>query len=682
MTNKKEIFKRIRTVMVAMSLGVPAHAGLLTTTGIDVLDATGGQRSSFSNNESIRMQARVNNASLSSNFIRFTFFIKNPAGAEVFRHAGNAVPGRVGNAATSVSGLPIERIFTGPGIYTLTMTAELDGQTVSQSQNFTVSSPNILLLYPPNGAQKITDKPLTFRWNSSGATKYRITVGETPSFFNSVFEEETSGGVNFFAYPENPSDSRARLASDTVYYWKIEGLDAAGNKVAQSEVPYSFTVAGVSLTRDLAVTALTVLSKSGLTIKFQLTVSNQGGTTETNMPLKFSLGGLPAEGSPVTMPTLLPGDTKDYEFTVNFPEDQSQSLAVGCIEFFDDSVTNNCKSMQIEKPPVESDDGGDIFQDSRQLTKEELWDAVEKLLQQKGYDFSEYDLIQIQESLTTEDLQALLDELQRGLVDIEVTGPPSGAEPPPEYIPPPISSGPPPEAKSPDLEIDESSDGETEVELTEEEALEAEKQKAIDASMLGKDWRGMAPAMSGRPVKLLLRGKPAFEKFWGRTSNEDPPAIDFKKFMIVGVVAGSRDRANGLEIEEVRETPRGLQVSYQMLVDVTAKTGQERASVPFHFMVLPQSGLAVDFKRVKRNRAPGFRQPAPNPTNAAAPKAGGKGKSKDEVWGVIKDLMLNVGLDLNEFKVLGIAPQLNAEELNALVNALKSGEAQAEVIAK
>ncbi|MCH8849689.1 MAG: hypothetical protein IIC89_02555 [Chloroflexi bacterium] len=102
-------------------------------------------------------------------------------------------------------------------------------------------------------------------------------------------------------------------------------------------------------------------------------------------------------------------------------------------------------------------------------------------------------------------------------------------------------------------EIDESTDDADQDEaLTEEEALEAERQKAIDASMLGKDWRGMAPAMSGRMLKLLLRSKPSFEKFWGRISNEDPPEIEFKKFMVIGIVAGSRERANGIEIEEVR----------------------------------------------------------------------------------------------------------------------------------
>ncbi len=222
MTNKNEILKRVTAAGLAMALASPASAGLLTTTGIEVLDITGAARASFSNNEKIRIQAKVNNASASPNFIRFTFSITSPTGGQVFSHTGNAVPGRVGNAATRVSGLSIDRIFTGPGIYTLTSTAELDGQTVSQSATFTVSSPNIILLYPPNGAQDVGDKPLIFRWNSSGATKYRLTVGETPSFFNSVFSETTTGGQDFFSYPENPSDSRARLASGTNYYWKVE----------------------------------------------------------------------------------------------------------------------------------------------------------------------------------------------------------------------------------------------------------------------------------------------------------------------------------------------------------------------------------------------------------------------------------------------------------------------------
>ena len=120
MTNKNSIFKSLFAGMLAMGVASPSYAGLLTATGIEVLDITGAPRASFSNNEKIRMQARVNNASLSSNFIRFAFKITNAAGQQVFSHAGNAVPGRVGNAATAVSGLAIEKIFTGPGIYTLT----------------------------------------------------------------------------------------------------------------------------------------------------------------------------------------------------------------------------------------------------------------------------------------------------------------------------------------------------------------------------------------------------------------------------------------------------------------------------------------------------------------------------------------------------------------------------------
>ena len=66
--------------------------------------------------------------------------------------------------------------------------------------------------------------------------------------------------------------------------------------VATSQVPFSFTVATVSLTRDLAVTALDVTGTpdSAGFIPFRVTVANQGSTTESGVPLKFTLGGLPA----------------------------------------------------------------------------------------------------------------------------------------------------------------------------------------------------------------------------------------------------------------------------------------------------------------------------------------------------------------------------------------------------
>ena len=202
-------------------MAAPASAGLLSGQGVAVLDTTLNSRPSFSNTERVVFQQRVFNGAASAGRIVFKFVVVSPAGGQVFEHVGNAVPGSVGSAASAVSGIPIAQFDRGPGVYTLKASALLDGQTLEQTATFTVSSPKILLLYPPNGAQGVADVPLSFRWSASGASRYRVTVGDNPSFYNSVFSQETIGGEDFLTYPDNPSDPRQRLGQGQPYYWKV-----------------------------------------------------------------------------------------------------------------------------------------------------------------------------------------------------------------------------------------------------------------------------------------------------------------------------------------------------------------------------------------------------------------------------------------------------------------------------
>lgn len=413
---------RLPPLILLLCLARPASAGLLSAVSVSVKDTNGAARTTFSSNEKMLLEQIVSNAAASGNRIQFNFFILNPSGSRVFSHTGNQVPGAVGNSASRLSGVPIAQFYTGPGNYRLRAEAHLDAQVLTQEAVFTISSPNILLIYPPNGAQNLSDKPLTFRWSSSGADRYRLTVGANPSFFNSVFGESTGGTESFFAYPENPSDERQRLASGTVYYWKIEGLDASGNRVAQSEVPFSFTVQSASLTRDLAVTALDILGKSGTNINFRVRVANQGGTSESNLTLKVSLGGIPAAGSPMTLPMLGPGDQKEYSFSASQPADQGKSLAIACVDFFDDNVPNNCKTVQIEAAAV-----GDTSSSNRELSPDEMWQAISLLLQDQGYDLAEYDLAGADGTLTEGELKSLLDDLRSGQATVELSGPPAEA---------------------------------------------------------------------------------------------------------------------------------------------------------------------------------------------------------------------------------------------------------------
>ncbi|HBL19062.1 MAG: hypothetical protein A2X36_04425 [Elusimicrobia bacterium GWA2_69_24] len=574
------------------ALPAAGWAGLLTPQGVAVRDATNAERNSFSSNEKLTLQARVNNAAASTDYIRFRFAVMNPGGTQVFYHQGNAVPGRVGNAASQVAGIPVARFYSGPGVYTFKAQATLDGATVEQQATFTVSSPNIILLYPPNGAQGVSDRPLTFRWSSSGATRYRLTVGDSPSLYNAVFSQETGGGETFLSYPDNPSDQRQRLAAGQTYYWKVEGLDLNGNAVAASEVAYSFTVQSASLARDLAVGTLSMESAAGGQITFQVLVHNQGGTSESNLPLKFSLGGIPAAGSPVQLPVLTPGQSKQYSFTAALPSDQGKSLAIACIEFFDDNVANNCQTVQVERPKEDAA-SGDIFAPERKLSRTEMLDAICKLLQEKE-GLQTYDCVD--PGIPDDELEALLKGLQTGLVDISYIGA-EPAPPPPAYIPPPISAAPPV--------------GEAPTALPQEEA----------ESELAKEWRGLTIPLSPKVVKLVVRSGKEFKRLWRRINDERTPEVDFKRYMVIGVVAGGDDRAYKADIEEVQTTIKGMVVRFRLAVrraeEILPGTEieKDRSAVPYHLKVVPTSGQAIDFSPVEVKPEPVSQPKTSGPEN-------------------------------------------------------------------
>ncbi|MFH2203947.1 MAG: CARDB domain-containing protein [Elusimicrobiota bacterium] len=647
-------------VLCAFSGLTTAHAQLAGQ-AVLVLDSSRSPRTSFSTNERATFQQKVSNGAASSGRIYFTFIVADPQLKEVFRHAGNAVPGRVGNAASQLAGVQISSLYTVPGVYKLTARAILDAQVVDQELSFTVSSPNILLIYPPNGAQDVADKPLMFRWSSSGAAKYRITVGDNPSFFNSVYNANTEGNVNAISYPENPADARARLAAGTVYYWRIEGLDANDNVVAQSAVPFSFTVKSASLSRDIAVTGLEIIGKSGDNITFKVTVHNQGGTSESGLQLKFSIGGVPVAGSPVQMPLLSPSAVKTYNFTGQLPPDQGKSLAIGCVEFFDDNVANNCKTMQLTRTVEEAAGDASIFA-ARKLSNEEIWSAIQELLRDRGVDLTEYSIVGMDKDMTRAELEALLAALRSGQADVSVSGPAGGAADLPSFIPPPVSAGPPPDAPD-DLPADK---GEERI-MTDKELWQALqpplKGRGFDLTqfaVLGADrrltaselqillaavksgvaeilvsgpaapdvmpvaaesappaaappppaadedrqWRGLAPALSKKTAHLKITSNKHWSKVWKRLGGKKTPKIDFAQYMVIGVVAGGEERSDRVEIVEVRKSLSGLRVLYRRVVHrrMLAPLGPQQAAardlVPYHLRVIPKSGLKIRFEHV------------------------------------------------------------------------------------
>ena len=567
--------KMIWYLLSAVTLCYPSSTvsyAALSPQAAAVLDMSNASRNSFTNTERIVMQQRVSNDAASSNRIVFRFKITNPSGATVFEHYGNAAPGSVGNSQTQVAGVSISEFYAGPGIYRLLAEASLDGQTVQQQASFTVSSPNVTLTYPPNGARDLTDSPVTFRWVGSGASKYRVTVDDDPSFYNAVFIQETSGPDESFTYPQNPSDQRQRLAGGQIYYWKVEGLDFNGNKVSESGVPFNFSIQSqaASLTRDLAVTELSIIPPATASTKgnipFRVTVKNQGGTNEADIQLRFTLGGLPASDSPKPV-SLGSGESREFTLTTALPPDLDQGLAIACLEIFDDNVPNNCKTLQIRTgtqaaPPSST---------AQSYSPDEMWDILRKALSSGDIEqaLQGYQLVEVS-GLPPQDLNQLLLDISQGRAKVTVTTPPETfAETP---SPQPISI--------PGIEAQFALPKAVPIAAPEEEE---------DV----REWSGWTSLRLPQTQKIVIRQEATWKKFWPRLSREAVPKINFKKYMVVGVLAGAQDLVAAVQVRDLEMLQDHLLVRYDL---VGAQAGKSM-TVPYHLKVVTRSENRVEFRK-------------------------------------------------------------------------------------
>jgi hypothetical protein len=522
-----------------------ARAALLSPQSVSVLGSDGAPRTTFSSNETVGFTQTVFNGVASAGRTAFQFEVLAPNGNTSFRHTGNTVPGSVGNASARIAGIAISGFYQGPGTYTLRATATLDGTAVVQTQAFTLSSPNILLIYPPNGSTGLTDNPLTFQWYSSGASTYRISVGDNPSVYNPILVETTAAGASTFTYPQNPSDARQKLTAGQIYYWKIEGLDANGNVVAASQVPFSFGVATVSLTRDLAVSGLEAAGSpdSAGAIPFTITVKNQGTTTETGIPLKFTIGGLPAPNTPIELPAMMPGDEKSYNVTGTIPSDQAQGLAIACLTIFDDTVANNCKTLTVARPTsTGGSTGGNPG--SVQLTAEQIWEAIKQLLKDRGLDLSDYNLVGLEGTLTRDELAALLDQLRQGSATAVISGPPVAPPSSGSTAPAPVYAAPPKaklnEAPPPPPEEEEKEDGATE-------------------------WSGYAAPLAAKTMTVTVSDEARWKKLWSRLSDQPAPKVDFRRSKIAAVLVGRGQKVDRVVVDAVLPTGEDLIVRYRLV---------------------------------------------------------------------------------------------------------------------
>lgn len=568
-----------------------ASAGLLTGQGATVLDASNAQRATFSTNEKIGFMQIVNNGVASVNRISFQFAVLAPNGNVVFRHAGNSVGGTVGNAASQVAGLPVSSFAQGPGLYTLKASASLDGVALEQTATFTVSSPNLLLIYPPNGAQNLTDNPLTFQWYSSGAATYRVTVGDSASLYNAMFTQTTASGVNSLTYPQNPTDTRQRMSTGQTYWWKVEGLDLNGNIVATSQVPFNFSVSNTALTRDLAVTSFEVSGApdSGGAIPFRIVVTNQGNTTESNTPLRVTLGGLTAPETPISVPQMSPSDAQTFNVSASIPPDMNEALAIACLTIFDDTVTNNCKTIQVTRPAALS--STTFSQDCGSVGGDQIWLAIRQVLKDQGIDLDDYSFTGMDGSLTCAELAALLDQLRQGQAQASLSGPPPAST---AFTPPPPTPAP---VATP------AADAETGAPAELEDAAEQPKTVVKEQS-----WSGVSLPLAKGAAAVLIKDEAYWQRLWRKLSDEPVPLVDFAEHMVVAVVAGREDAATRIEVEDMSSLNAGLTVRYRLVSYARpfAPAGEKAAPaparpVPYLLIAIPRTSLKVNFERIKEN---------------------------------------------------------------------------------
>jgi hypothetical protein len=465
-----------------------------------------------------------------------------------------------------------------PGQYIYKAIATLDAETVTQQVQFLVSSPNISLIYPPFGARGLSDNPLTFRWTTSGASSYRITVADNAGLYNPANTSVTSAGA-FFTYPVNPDQPRAQLVPAQVYYWKVEGLDSANNSISASDVyNFSLKAQASAQTRNVAVTALDLNSPAPdfqKPLDFKAVLSNTGSTTETNISVKMSLGGLPAQDSPRQVLTIGPGEKKELPFTAFMPAGEEQGLAVACSDLFDDNVQDNCKTLLISRSAGVP--GGPAGGTGRKLSYDEMFQEILKRLgpdaakELEGYTFENLTCA----NCSQDELSAIISAIVSGnaqLVSASVLD--AGAAP---AQPAQAAAAGKEEAKAPEAV---------------ETPLDLEPARPGTAG----EWTGLAePPGQKQASVFVIKDKKEWKKAWSAVSSEEVPEVDFGKKMAVGIIAAGSDRAEAVRLLGMRKTDSGIAFDYYV---IEAPAGEKPAKAAYIFKLFDKSEEKAEFKRL------------------------------------------------------------------------------------
>ncbi len=340
-------------ILNSLFLIASSFAGSVSITQTAVTDSAGVSRSFFSSSERINLRIESYcSVPVSPERIYYRFYIKNPSGAQVFKHDSNSTEGNTGSGAAALRNIPMT-FYSGPGLYRFRAELVVGGAIVAfdESKSFTVFSPVITLTYPPDAVKDLLDKPVTFRWVASGASKYRVLVGEERSFYKPMWTGETP--ASYIQYPLNPPEDRQRLSGGMQYYWKVEGVSSDGRKVASSDV-YAFTLKkeAVSVSyRNLAVTGLEYdpMSAPPERVLLKTEISNMGNQSETAVKLNLFVGGILSGFTQIN--SLMPQEKVSVVFEIA-PVLQENIIATVMILSADENPRDNVltRSFRVNLP--------------------------------------------------------------------------------------------------------------------------------------------------------------------------------------------------------------------------------------------------------------------------------------------------------------------------------------------
>jgi len=354
MVNRRGLTIGLSILLVVVLKGFTGAQPITTTSeniqikDISVFDSAGRERTTYSSSEKIGFSVTCDNQE-SVDRIYFEFYVYSSKGEQIFKHTGNSAAGNVGEGSSSIRNIPISQFYKSPGkyFYLARVIGGAEYYFAAKYKVFYIYSPSITLSYPANGARDLIDKPLTFRWVSSGATKYRVYVDDDKGFYNTLFQtgkgEYPDPVTTYSQYPTSPQDPRQKLAGGVVYWWKVEGLDSQGNVVAKTPVPFSFTLKETApsvTTKDLAVTDIILDEESTASeLKFNVLVKNQGGMAISNTRVNLYVNGVP-----VIPYQLLNFINTGKEETLTFlggAVKQKMVIVSAAIDFPDDNIKNN-----------------------------------------------------------------------------------------------------------------------------------------------------------------------------------------------------------------------------------------------------------------------------------------------------------------------------------------------------